>query len=65
VALHRERDVFPRKLSGQGISTTLALIIGGLIPGVRSVLSLIRTRKADYLAVMMVALFAVSLLDSW
>jgi hypothetical protein len=49
-------------LSGVGVSNTQALLAGGFVPFARSARSLMRERRADYLAVMMAALFLVSLI---
>jgi hypothetical protein len=48
-------------LSGVGVGNTPALLAGGLVPFIRSARSLKRERRADYLAVVMAALFVVSL----
>ena len=48
-------------LSGAGVADTPALIVSGLIPFARSVHSLLRAGPADYLAVMVAAVFVLSL----
>jgi len=48
-------------LSGAGMADTPALIMSGLVPFIRSVLGVLRAGKADYLAVMVAALFVLSL----
>lgn len=49
-------------LSDEGVADAPALILSGLIPGVRALVSLITTGNADYVAVMMVAQFALALI---
>lgn len=49
-------------LSAVGVADTPALIVSGLIPFARSVYGVLRAGKADYLAVMMAALFVLSLI---
>jgi hypothetical protein len=48
-------------LTGAGVADTPALVAGGLVPFARSLLSILRQGRADYLAVMMAALFLLSL----
>jgi hypothetical protein len=48
-------------LSGTGMADAPALIVSGLVPFTRSVLGVLRAGKADYLAVMVAALFVLSL----
>jgi hypothetical protein len=48
-------------LSGFGVGNTPALLLAGVIPFGRSARSLVRNGTADYLAVMMTALFLLSL----
>ncbi len=49
-------------LTGAGVADTPALLAGGAVPFARSVHGMLRTGKADYLAVMMAALFVLSLI---
>lgn len=49
-------------LTAAGVADTPALLAGGAVPFARSVHSMLRTGKADYLAVMMAALFVLSLI---
>jgi hypothetical protein len=49
-------------LTAAGVDDTPALIIGGIVPFARSAGSVRRRGRADYLAVMMVALFVLSLI---
>jgi hypothetical protein len=48
-------------LSGTGMADTPALIVSGLVPFTRSVLGMLRAGKPDYLAVMVAAVFVLSL----
>jgi hypothetical protein len=48
-------------LTWAGVADTPALVAGGLVPFARSVHGVIRKGRADYLAVMMAALFLLSL----
>lgn len=48
-------------LTWVGVADTPALVAGGLVPFARSLLSVLRKGRADYLAVMMAALFLLSL----
>jgi hypothetical protein len=48
-------------LSALGVADTPALLAGGAVPFARSAFSVVRGRGADYLAVMMAALFLLSL----
>jgi hypothetical protein len=49
-------------LSAAGVADTPTLIVSGLVPFARSVYGVFRAGKADYLAVMMAALFVLSLI---
>jgi hypothetical protein len=49
-------------LSAAGVADTPALIASGLVPFARSVYGVVRAGKADYLAVMVAALFVLSLI---
>jgi hypothetical protein len=49
-------------LSAAGVADTPALIVSGLVPFARSVYGVLRAGKADYLAVMVAALFVLSLI---
>ena len=48
-------------LTALGVGNTPALVAGGFVPFVRSVRSVVRRGSADYLAVLMSALFVISL----
>jgi hypothetical protein len=49
-------------LTGAGVADTPALVAGGIVPFARSVRSVLRKGRADYLAAMMAALFVLSLI---
>ena len=49
-------------LTAVGVGDKLALVAGGIVPFARSVGSALRGGKADYLAIMMAALFVLSLI---